>query len=86
MSSIFSFSSSPTINITFGDQDSRPKRTFKTPGQETVAIPVYNGNEAISGKVDVIVPSGKKFEHLGIKVEMIGHIGIYFSIIRALSS
>eukprot|EP01035_Chromulina_nebulosa_P020163 gene20163-26176_t len=54
MSSLFSFSSSPTINITF------------------------NGNEAIIGKVDVVVPSGKKYEHLGIKIEMIGHIELYF--------
>lgn len=48
---------------------------MKIPGQESISVPVYNGNESVSGKVDLIVPSGKKFEHLGIKIEMIGHIG-----------
>ena len=29
----------------------------------------------VSGKVAVVVPGGKKVEHLGIKIEMIGLIG-----------
>jgi len=31
--------------------------------------------EAIYGTVEIFVPPGKKIEHLGIKVEMIGQIG-----------
>jgi vacuolar protein sorting-associated protein 26 len=73
--SSFSFSSSPTINIVFSDEETREKKSMKVPGQETITVPVYNGNESVSGKVDLIVPSGKKFEHLGVKIEMIGHIG-----------
>lgn len=31
--------------------------------------------QPISGTAEVIVPAGKKIEHLGIKVELIGQIG-----------
>lgn len=51
------------------------KKSFKVPGQETIEIPVYNGNESVGGKVDIIVPPGKKYDHQGIKIEMIGLIG-----------
>ena len=64
--------SSPTFNIQFSDESIRPKKSFRG---EAVDLPLYNGNETITGKVDVVIPSGKKFEHLGIKIEMIGHIG-----------
>ena len=73
--SSFSFSSNPIINIVFNEEDKRLKKTFKVPGQETIDIPVYNGNESVSGKVDIILPPGKKYDHLGIKIEMIGLIG-----------
>ena len=78
MSSLFSsFTSAPTINITLNEVESREKKVFKIPGSttETVEFPIYNGNESVSGKIDVIVQAGKKYEHLGIKVEMIGQIG-----------
>ena len=39
---------------------------------------IYSGNDKVSGTVKVIIPSGKKLEHLGIKVEVIGTVGTYF--------
>eukprot|EP00946_MAST-07B_sp_MAST-7B-sp1_P000064 g64.t1 len=35
---------------------------------------IYSGNDKVSGTVKVIIPSGKKLEHLGIKVEVIGTV------------
>lgn len=35
---------------------------------------MYEGTEAVSGKVDITIPSGKKLEHLGIKIEMLGFV------------
>jgi hypothetical protein len=36
---------------------------------------IYSGADTIKGKVKVIIPSGKKLEHIGIKVELVGTIG-----------
>jgi Vacuolar protein sorting-associated protein 26 len=71
----FSFTTNPTINITFTGQESRAKKSVKVQGSDPVELPVYSGQEAVSGSVDVVVPAGKKIEHLGIKIEMIGQIG-----------
>ena len=39
---------------------------------------VVGGNETVTGNVEVSIPVGKKVEHLGIKIEMIGQIELYF--------
>ena len=39
---------------------------------EVTKIPIYKGDEKISGKIDI--SSKKKFDHMGIKVELIGMI------------
>lgn len=41
----------------------------------TISLPVYEGTEVVSGKVDITIPSGKKVDHLGIKIEMLGFVG-----------
>lgn len=74
---MFSFGASPTINITLNDETNRKKQLVNIKGQDSMEIPVYNGNEAVTGQIEILVPPGKKFEHLGIKIEMIGHIGMY---------
>lgn len=70
---ISSLTSAPVFNIEFTGQSTRVKKSFKG---EAIDLPLYNGDETVSGKVDVLIPAGKKFEHLGLKVEMIGHIGM----------
>ena len=72
---MFSFTTNPTITITFDNQDARAKKNFKLSDKETVEIPIYTGQENISGVVDVQVPAGKKIEHQGIRIEMIGQTG-----------
>ncbi len=72
---MFNFTVTPTINITFNDESQKPKQVVKIKNSDTVELPVYNGNDIISGKVEVLVPAGKKIEHLGIKVELLGLIG-----------
>ena len=36
---------------------------------------VFSGNETIAGKVYVTPSGGKKLEHTGIKIELIGQVG-----------
>ena len=75
---MFSFTTNPTITITDDNQDARAKKNFKLSDKETVEIPIYTGQENISGVVDVQVPAGKKIEHQGIRIEMIGQTGKSF--------
>lgn len=72
---MFSFTTNPIINIVLDGQDSRAKKTLKVQGQEPIDVPLYTGQENISGVVDISVPPGKKVEHQGIRVELIGQTG-----------
>jgi hypothetical protein len=38
-------------------------------------LPIYVGEDDISGVVAVQLSDCKKFEHLGVKIELIGHLG-----------
>jgi len=77
---LFGFSSgSPNITISFNGESARAKKGVRVQGKnELEETLIYSGLEHVSGKIDVVVPAGKKIEHLGIKVEMIGHIELYF--------
>jgi hypothetical protein len=72
---MFSFTTNPIITITFDNQEARQKKNFKLSDKETVEIPIYNGQEIVKGVVDVQVPAGKKIEHQGMRIEMIGQTG-----------
>lgn len=75
---MFSFTTNPTIIINFDGQENRLRRTFKVQGQDPVELPVYGGQETVSGVVDITVPPGKKIEHQGIRIELIGQTELYF--------
>eukprot|EP00606_Chrysophyceae_sp_TOSAG23-5_P000418 GSChrysophyteH2.ASY1.ANO1.325.1 assembled CDS len=68
------FTSNPTIVFTFAGQSSRGRKLIRVPGSDPVEQLIYNGTEPISGSVEVAAPPGKKIEHQGIKVELIGQI------------
>lgn len=73
---MFSFTTNPTVNIVFNDQESRLKKTFKVQGSEPVELVVFSGFESVSGVIDITLPPGKKIEHQGIRVEMVGQTGM----------
>lgn len=76
---MFRFGSNPTLEIRFANSASRIRKSIKQQGSDaTEEYLVYEGHEPVTGNVEVIVPPGKKFEHLGIKVEMIGLIELYY--------
>jgi vacuolar protein sorting-associated protein 26 len=72
---MFSFTTNPTIIITLDGDNTRPRKTMKVPGQDPLELPVYTGQENVSGVIDISVPAGKKVEHQGIRIEMIGQTG-----------
>ena len=77
---MFSFTTNPTISITLNGQQSRLRKTIKVQGGEPIELPVYSGQELVSGTVDISVPPGKKIEHQGVRIEMIGQTGAPFSL------
>ena len=72
---MFGFGPSATIDVQFDGSDSRLKKQLKREGGEVDSFEIYQGHEAVSGVCKVIVAPGKKVEHIGIKIEMIGQIG-----------
>lgn len=75
---MFRFTANPTVQINFKDQESRATKKVRVQGQEPEELVVYAGQETVAGTVEITVPYGKKIDHLGIKIEMIGHIELYF--------
>ena len=65
----------PHLELTLhGAADRKAKRVEMLEGP-AMMLPIYGGNEKVSGRVDVVVPGGKRMEHLGVKVELKGVIG-----------
>lgn len=57
--------------------DRKPEQKyFKVRGEkgEKVKLPIYTGNDDISGEVKVELKDTKKYEHLGVKVMLIGYL------------
>ena len=89
------FTTNPNVVVHFNGSDARPKKMVRMPGAEGQELLIYGGQEGISGTVEISAPHGKKIEHLGIKIEMIGQIELlqergsaikFTSIVRELES
>ena len=79
MASLFGFGPSAKLEITLDDQEGRQTylaKSHEKPAGE--ALPIYSGDDKVSGKVKVILPPGKKLEHLGIMVELRGVTELYY--------
>ncbi|CAA7397685.1 unnamed protein product [Spirodela intermedia] len=70
------FKSPCDISITFSDGKTRKKVSVKDNGQ-TRMVPLFQSQENIRGEVSVEPLQGKKFEHIGVKIELLGQIELY---------
>lgn len=67
------------IYIEFADAANRPKKSLSNNSAASGALlPVFASSEAVRGFIDIRVPAGKKVEHSGIKVELVGQIEMYY--------
>jgi len=72
------FGPSPTIEIDYSGPERRTVSVRgDSPGQ-TETLPLFSGTETISGQVRVTPPPGKKLEHMGVKIELLGQIELFF--------
>ena len=74
--SFFGFGQSADIDIVLNDGETRKKAEHKTEdGKKDKYFLFYDG-ETVSGKVNVTLKNpGKRLDHYGIKIEVVGQIG-----------
>lgn len=66
------------ISISFVDGRSRKQVALKKENGQTVMVPLFQSQENIAGEVLIEPLQGKKVEHTGVKIELLGQIELYF--------
>ena len=65
----------PIIEIS--DKDKRKKVTVSKDGQQETLL-VFTDKDAVSGEVTLKLDSGKRLEHVGVKIEFVGQIEMFY--------
>eukprot|EP00897_Mesotaenium_endlicherianum_P007594 jgi/Mesen1/6863/ME000351S05985 len=65
-----------TVNIIFDDAETR--KQVKRENGQTDLVPLFHGQESVVGEVRIEPAAGKKVEHSGIRIELLGQIELYF--------
>ncbi|CAA6665340.1 unnamed protein product [Spirodela intermedia] len=65
------------ISVEFVDSKTRKEVPMKKENGKTEMVPLFRSHENISGEVSIKPLSGKKIEHTGIKIELLGQIELY---------
>lgn len=52
----------------------------KAGGKKTKKLPVFMGNDNISGQIEVKISPDSTVEHMGLKVYLLGHLSTQFLI------
>jgi hypothetical protein len=80
--SIFGFGAPCTVDIEFSDQETRKKVNVNQQDKEQTQLCLYcdvaGTNESVSGSVKLRMNPGKKVEHVGIRVELVGQIELFY--------
>merc|ERR1711871_1392003 len=80
--SIFGFGAPCSVDIEFADQESRKKVNVSQQDNTTSQLCLYwdnpGQNETVAGSVKLRMNPGKKVEHVGIRVELIGQIELFY--------
>ncbi|XP_050277264.1 vacuolar protein sorting-associated protein 26A-like [Quercus robur] len=67
-----------SVLISLADGRTRKQVPIKKDNGQTVMLPLFQSQETIIGEVLVEPTQGKKFEHNGIKIELLGQIELFF--------
>ncbi|CAL9162742.1 unnamed protein product [Musa hybrid cultivar] len=67
-----------TISVIFADGKTRKQASIKKDNGRTTMVPIFESKENIVGEVIIEPSQGKKVEHNGIKIELLGQIELYF--------
>eukprot|EP01017_Pseudomicrothorax_dubius_P030069 TRINITY_DN370_c0_g1_i1.p1 TRINITY_DN370_c0_g1~~TRINITY_DN370_c0_g1_i1.p1 ORF type:complete len:299 (-),score=111.39 TRINITY_DN370_c0_g1_i1:132-1028(-) len=76
MDSLFGLiASNPIVEITLDGVEGRKQARIRDK-DNVMKLPLYQGDDDISGVVEVKLNKAKKLEHLGVKIELIGRIEV----------
>ncbi|AFR94716.1 vacuolar protein sorting 26 [Cryptococcus neoformans] len=79
MAPFFTFSSVPVeIEIKLQGEEGRRQVEVKGEKDQRELCAVYYDGESVSGQVNVRVKDGKKYQHDGIRIELIGSIELFY--------
>ena len=82
MASLFGFGPSAKVEIELaGKADGEKRETIKVDGgadNTKMELPIFTHGESIEGTVRVVLPPGKKMDHIGIRLEIIGIIDLFY--------
>eukprot|EP00808_Paulinella_micropora_P008840 g4281.t1 len=74
----FGFGAACDIDVEFKGQDKLSMVEVKNDNAELEPIYLFSGKDPVAGKVTVKVPKGKKMDHMGVKIEVIGQIELLY--------
>ncbi|CAK9191113.1 unnamed protein product [Sphagnum troendelagicum] len=66
------------VGIEFSDAETRKQASVKKENGQVVMVPLFLGQDSVAGEVRIEPLPGKKVEHLGVKIELLGQIELYF--------
>ncbi|KAA0041222.1 vacuolar protein sorting-associated protein 26A-like [Cucumis melo var. makuwa] len=72
------FKPSCNVSIAFSDGKTRKQVPLKKENGQTVLVPLFQSQENITGKITIDPLQGKKVDHNGVKIELLGQIEMYF--------
>ncbi|KAL1914399.1 uncharacterized protein VTP21DRAFT_8917 [Calcarisporiella thermophila] len=78
ITSLLGFSSPADIDVSFTGEESRKLVEVKVGKNRREQFPLYLDGETVSGLVHIRLLGGKKLDHLGIKIELVGSIEMIY--------
>ena len=76
--SFFGLGRAVTIDLTHANGDTQRTASVKSDRGASEVLPVFTTNETIGGTVHLSPAPGKKIDHLGVKIEVLGQTELYF--------
>jgi len=76
--SFFGFGSAASVTIKLNGQEEQKHAAVKNEAGEIETLPLFVGIETVAGTVSVALVKGKKLDHLGIKIELIGQVELLY--------
>lgn len=66
------FQTNPQVMVTLKGSDTRRRKNVRQVNADPIEMQVYDGDDIVSGTVEIAAPSNKRVEYKGMKLELIG--------------
>ncbi|KAI9184192.1 Vacuolar protein sorting-associated protein 26 [Blastocladiella emersonii ATCC 22665] len=77
MQSLFGLGSTADVDIRFDGEEQRTWVDVKSGRDQRDKFPLYADGESVTGKVTIRVKEGKRLEHNGIRIQILGQIEMF---------